>query len=455
MNIRKRILLYFSLVTIPLIGGALLFIYTLSSQNREREFQERQKEKITTTLKFLTGIRQLEDELIDQMDRLNIHDLIDEKLLIFNKERKLIYSSIDNTPIPFSRDILYDLSPENPLIETRDSLYDVVGMYMENSGKAYYGISKAYDNFGYSKLNFLKYTLIITFIGVSVIIILVSFYLSKKITQPIVAITQKIHQYDFETTYHALPVRNSSDEITILAQQFNKLMKRMTEVFAFQKHAINHISHELKTPVAILVSNFERMEKETDTAKLKMLISQQKEDTKDLGEIINSLLEIAKAEAGAELVRESVRADELVFDVVEELNRLYPDFGFTVAYSQTEEEHQLVVSANLRLLKAAFVNLAMNCIRYSSIPEARIVISNREDHLQIDFENKGNLISEEERQFLFQHFFRGKNSKGKRGFGLGLVFVHKIVGLHGGRVTYSSVPPDTNVFSISLPLRSF
>jgi hypothetical protein len=52
MGIRKKILLYFSLTTISLTGVALIFIYTLFAEYREEEFQQRQKEKIKSTLFF-------------------------------------------------------------------------------------------------------------------------------------------------------------------------------------------------------------------------------------------------------------------------------------------------------------------------------------------------------------------------------------------------------------------
>jgi hypothetical protein len=85
MNIRKKIVLYFSTGTIVLLATALVFIYTLFSRFREEEFQQRQVDKIRTTLKFLTEIRNIDQDLIESMDRITIHELYDEKLLIFDK----------------------------------------------------------------------------------------------------------------------------------------------------------------------------------------------------------------------------------------------------------------------------------------------------------------------------------------------------------------------------------
>src|SRR6188472_1162707 len=117
MSIRNKILLSFSGVTISLMAAALFFIYTLFSQYREAEFQQRQKVKIETTLKFLTEIKDIDQELIEAMDRITIHDIYDEKLLIFDKNKSLVYSSIDDTPIAFSNELLSKLSDKAPLLE--------------------------------------------------------------------------------------------------------------------------------------------------------------------------------------------------------------------------------------------------------------------------------------------------------------------------------------------------
>lgn len=454
MSIRNKILLYFSTVTIAMLGIAMFFIYTLFYEFREEEFQQREKERIMTTLRFLTEVRSIEDNLIDAIDRISIHDLYDEKLLLFDKNKRLIYASIDDTQIPFSADILSQLSPEKTWIEMKDGLYDVVGVYVENNGNMYYGIGKAYDISGYSKLNYLKYVLTLTFLGISLVVIFMSYYLSKKITQSIMSISRQIKDINFDEGYTYIRINEKKGETALLANRFNELMERMNQAFSFQKHATHHISHELKTPIAVLVSNFEKMEKETDPEKLKIMIAYQKDDTKSLSEIIHALLEIAKTDAGSQMAIAPIRVDELIFDLVDELSGLHPDFRFSVEYQQhTDDEKDLTVQGNPRLLKAAFSNLMMNCIQYSSDRQARILIRSHTDTLQVDIVNEGAVIREKEKQYLFQHFFRGENSKGKRGFGLGLVFVHKILSLHNGRISYTTPGGHTNIFTVTLPLR--
>ncbi|HTF17454.1 MAG TPA: HAMP domain-containing sensor histidine kinase, partial [Chryseolinea sp.] len=352
MNIRKKIVLYFSSVTIVLLATALIFIYTLFSRFREEEFQQRQVEKIRTTLKFLTEIRNIDQDLIEAMDRITIHDIYDEKLLIFDKSKKLVYSSIDDTPVTFSADILAALSAEQPLMEEKDGLYDVTGIYLEKDDKAYYGISKAYDISGYSKLDYLRYVLTFTLVGICLAVILIAYYLSAKITRSIVEVTRQINDFSVDGTHNKVVTTGTSDEVSILAQRFNELMQRMNEAFAFQKHAVHHISHELKTPIAVLLSDIERMERETDPERLHHLIRIQKDNTKSLGEIINSLLEIAKTESGNAVTTTLVRVDEMIFDLIASFRTLHPEFQFAITYAESVvNADNLLVRVNDRLFR--------------------------------------------------------------------------------------------------------
>ena len=454
MSIRKKILLYFSVVTIVLLAAAQLLIYTLFAEYRVEDFNQQQREKISTTLNLLTEIRHLDATLLQVIDSVTLKELYDEKLLIYNENKDLVYSNIDDTPFESAGEILARLEPrENDLIEQRDGRYDVVGFYLENKGTGFYAISKAHDLYGYHKLNYLKFVLLITFVVLALVVVFMAYYLAKRIATPIVDLTRKIGNFNFDEMNQPIRIKAGTTEVAILADRFNELMLQMNEAFSFQKHAIHHISHELKTPISVLVSNFERLEQENDLVKIKELLKDQKEDTKSLSEIINYLLEISKTEVGNKDSDTKIRIDELIFDLVDELNMLYPGFQFSVDYAQAvDDENTLTVTGNQRLIKAAFSNLMLNCLQYSNDNHGSILISPNSNKLSIEFTNFGPVLKENEKPYMFQHFFRGENSKGKRGFGLGLVFIRKIIMMHEGEVFYTTKDQNTNTFTIILPL---
>lgn len=454
MSIRKKILVYFSLTVVLLTGLTMLFIFTVFAEYREEEFQQRQLEKITTTLHFLGEIRRMDSDILASLEEVTIQKIYDEKLLIFNGNQELIYESLDDTPIEEPEEILKQLSIENPWVETKDGLYDLVGIYFEFNNDQYYGISKAYDAFGYSKLIFLRKVLWGAFFGITVVVIIISVYLSERISKPITKLAEQMKLVRIHEKERATSEGDGSYEIDILVNRYNELMERLHEAFAFQKHAIHHISHELKTPIAVLVSNFEKMEGEADLVEIKKMIKNQKQGTKSLGEMVNVLLEISKAESGSDIAQESIRVDEMIFDLAEEFRDLYPDFHFSIRYGEVvDDEKLLTVSGNFRLLRAAMSNLMTNCIAFSEERQAEVIFSGNADRLTICFSNKGKTLDENDRKFLFQHFFRGSNSHGTKGFGLGLVLAQKIAHIHGGEIIYEAVEPKINRFTLEFPIR--
>jgi two-component system, OmpR family, sensor histidine kinase ArlS len=455
MKIRNKILIYFSTTVIGLSAVSLIIIYILFYEYREEEFQQQQHEKIRYTIRLLTDYQEMSEELASIMDELTIHDFYDEKMLVFDKDKDLIFSSIDDLSIRTQNEILNALSPANRWIETKEDKYDVIGVYLESNRTSYYAISKAFDAFGYSKLFFLRNVLIGIFISISGIVILLSVFLANKIAKPITALAERLNNFDINSgQVTEIKTSTSSFEIKYLTERFNELLKRTNEAFEFQKHTVHHISHELKTPVAVLVSELEKLKKYNRIEDIKTELDSQINKAKSLGNIINLLLEVSKIEAGQQVQKQIIRIDELIFDIIDELYIIYPDFHFEVNYLPDEiEENKLILKVNEMLLRQAFLNLLSNCIAYSDNLKSEIKFDcSLENELKITIINTGKPLLEEEKRYLFNHFFRGKNSFGKEGFGLGLVLTQKIIALNSGTVKYSNPSGNINVFDVYMAL---
>ena len=453
MTIRKQILTLFSFTVISVIAIILSIIYMLFSEYREEEFQQRQKEKIKTTITLLDEIKEMNESIVEAMDKITIHDFYDEKLLVFDEHKELIFSSIDDLPINIYKNILGKLSPENTWIETYEEGYDVVGVFVENIGNnGYYGINKAYDEYGFTKLHFLRNILITSFLAVATLIIFIALYLSRKIAKPISDMANQMEKINLEKTVPNIDIPHGNQkEIILLQEKFNSLVKKTNEAFAFQKHAINHISHELKTPISIIVSNLEKLEDSDDPKELKRGIEKQKKETAKLANIINTLLILSKLETKNDLKTEKVRIDELVFDVIDEIQPALNDFSFKLDYVFEDiTENNLTVSVNKELIKSAFSNLFFNAKNYSIEKEALIKMEKINNKLIIRIINKGPIILDKEEKYIFEYYFRGKNSHGFAGFGLGLVLAKRIIDLHGGSISYTKQLPDINEFKIEL-----
>lgn len=454
MKIRNKILLYFSATSIVLVGVMFFTVFFLFSEYREEDFQQRQKEKIITTLQFISEIEKDESELAEAIDRLTINSLLNEKLLIFDSEKKLIYTSLDDMPISYSNNLLNELNEEDIWIEQKDGVFDVVAIYFKSNQKGYYGISKAYDEFGYTKLTFLRNLLVAAFLVFTALVILISVYIANRIAKPISGLASLLGKYRIGETPNNQQINTNTFEIDYLNTKFNELVSRVNNAYAFQKNSIHHISHQLKTPIAVLISDLERIKQKTNDNTIQQDIDRQIAKTKSLAEIINTLLEISKIEAGQDFEKNTIRIDEIIFDCIGELNTLYPDFSFEVNYSPAQPDaNALSINGNEMLMQQAFQNLLNNSIAYSNNNKAEIKIDvSQSNHLKIFIINTGKPISKEEENFLFTHFFRGENSRDKIGFGLGLTLTKSIIQLHNGNIVYSNPSNIINVFEVQFPV---
>lgn len=451
MKIRNKILIYFSSTVILVSAVSLVIVFILFSAHREEEFQQQQFSKIKYTIGLVDEFNKMSEEVSLLLDKQDIHDFYDEKLLIYDNHKNLIFSSIDSLDISKENAILNKLSVSNNWIETKEDGYDLIGVYIENNSKSYYGISKAYDFFGHSKKDFLQKILIGIFIAIVIIVLLVSLYLSNIISKPISELTEKIEDYDLSNEQNnPLKIKTTTSELQNLSEKFNELTKRTNDAFLFQKHSIQHISHELKTPIAVLVSELEKLQKEDNINQLKSDISQQTQKAKSLGNIINILLQISKIEAGQEISTHLIRIDEVLFDCISEVNSIYSEFNFEVYFIPNNfNENILNIQGNEALLKQAFLNLLINSVHYSDNQKAKITFDGNSDNLKISISNSGKTLSEEEQKFLFSHFFRGENSQNKQGFGLGLVLSQKIFTIHNTAIEYYSKEKSENIFVVS------
>ena len=455
MKIRDKILLYFSATVISLTVVSSLIIYLLFAAYREEEFQQRQKQKIQITVQFLTEYKEMSNELTKIIDQLTIDNIYDEKMLIFDKDKQLVYKSVDDLKIHSYKKILNELSPSKQWIETKEGKYDLIGVYVENGQNNFYAISKAMDEFGYTKLVFLRNSLIIITSIISVIVLVITYFLSERITRPITRFAEKLSSYTInEDGVAEISASSSSYEIDHLIEKFNQLAKRTNEAFEFQKQAVQHISHELKTPLAVLVSELEKARYVENIPEKNEVIGNQIVKAKTLGEMINVLLEISKIEAGQTFKKKELRLDDLIFELIEEFGIVHPSFLFDVQFEpEIFDEKNLILFGNRVLIKQAFSNLLYNCIKYSSVSRAKIRFNcGMERFVFISFINEGQTIKKEEEKYLFSHFFRGDNKQGVAGSGLGLVLTRRIVEIHGGSISYNRPVENLNVFDIEFPL---
>ncbi len=456
MKIRNRIRLVFSVVFLIFLGLTFLSVFFISSNYRKQEFFERLKEQSNLTLKLLTEVKEIDEDILQTIDKNRINNLYDEKIVLFDSTGKNIYTSIDDTPIHYSAEIIDRLRKESETISMVQGNYEIYAEKIKSGNAIYFAIAKANDKYGLQKLNHLGWTLLLIYLLAIGIIISFTFYFSKLVTDPINKLAIEIENIRSTNLKQTVTLPTTQDEIALLANKFNELLERIDNSFAFQKYFIQHVSHELKTPMAVLIANIERISNVELSEELRIGLNFQKTGLMQLAGVINTLLDISKFEQNSENINFiALRVDELIFETMNDLSLIQEDvhFDFNID-SKIDDAEQLIISGNERMVRIAFNNLLKNAIAYSENKQVTINLFRKGGSILIEFLNNGKNLSSQEQELLYQYFFRGENSRQIKGFGLGLVLTNKIIQIHHGELSYLVTKESLNCFMVSFPNRS-
>ena len=294
--------------------------------------------------------------------------------------------------------------------------------------------------------NSFLYMLFIIMIGGSMM-----YLFSKSILLPLSKLNDKIKNSTVSTLSDKLSVPNSNDEIAELTVSFNKMTDRIQEAFLFQQQFSGNVAHELRTPLTIMktkIDVFEKRENHT-SAEYKELIENQKNQLMRLSEIIQILLEITNTDNVQE--KEHFLVSDMIENILLDFSNMTAQKNICIATDLQNVE----IYGNVDLLYRAFSNLIQNSIRYN-VKNGDIYISakQKQHDTVIQICDTGIGISEENRQRIFEPFFRVDKSRSREmgGAGLGLSIVKKIIEKHDGTITVSNNNPQGACFIIELPL---
>lgn len=169
---------------------------------------------------------------------------------------------------------------------------------------------------------------------------------------------------------------------------------------------------------------------------------------------------LARAEYDASQIKmESIRVDELLMDVIEELFRAKPEYHINLSFADAPADlsnsptidDDTSVTANRYLLALAFRNLIENNCNYSSDHTSHVAISLHQG-LSVTFADNGIGMTPAERRNLFRMFYRGSNHT-ESGHGIGMALVQRIMVLHDARIDVQSKEGHGTKFILSFAKR--
>lgn len=247
--------------------------------------------------------------------------------------------------------------------------------------------------------------------------------------------------------HRRIPTRSSADELDALAESLNAMLTRLEASADGQRRLIADIAHELRSPLAALVTQLEVDLTHPDTADWPVTAAEALDEGRRLQTLIDNLLLLSRLDASeSPLVAELVDLDELVHDTVRRVER-----GHRITIDRTNVAAG-VVRGDPDQLQRCIQNVVDNALRYADTTVA-IALVEAGDRVKLTVSDDGPGIPPEERTRIFERFYRvdAARDRNSGGSGIGLSIVKDLVELHRGSVVAQGVEPTGTSIVITLP----
>lgn len=226
--------------------------------------------------------------------------------------------------------------------------------------------------------------------------------------------------------------------------------KRLEET---RRDFVANISHELKTPIGAIGLLSETIQDCADEPEHVVTFAEKlQRESARLASLVQDIIELSRVQNGAALASsELVDVDDIVSEAVDRCRIEAESRGLTIVSVPTP---QVSVVGDRALLTTAIRNLIDNAIRYSN-PGGRVSIgiSRHEGEVRIAVVDQGAGIPDEQKDRVFERFYRGDDARtrDKGGSGLGLSIVKHVAADHGGRVMLWSEAGKGSTFTFIVP----
>lgn len=242
-------------------------------------------------------------------------------------------------------------------------------------------------------------------------------------------------------------------ELEKTKKELRNALEKEREVNEMKSRFVSMASHEFRTPLTTMMSSLSlvtRYAERSDLDNHSRHVQKIKKSINNLTDILNDFLSVSKLEEGrVEVTPEKIVIREFIEDVLLEMQGMSGDHR--MLYEHTGGE---TCFFDPKLMKNILLNLISNAIKFSPT-DGEITVKSEiaPDQLTIAVADNGIGIPEEDREHLFERFFRGNNVTNIQGTGLGLNIVARYVDLMNGTIAIDSEQHKGTTVTIGIPLK--
>ena len=288
--------------------------------------------------------------------------------------------------------------------------------------------------------------------GITFLALLAGWAASRKIVRPIVEVCQVAERISGGSLDERIPTAQEVSELQGLVEVLNQTFDRLSKSVQNQVRFTADASHELRTPLTIILNEAQWvLEKERAAEQYQESAEVCEQSAQHMRMLIEALLELARYDAGDyELAKVSFSAHTLVAEVCSLLASVAEKKGVILEYKGGKTE----LRADEPKVKQILINLVNNAIQHTPVGGRVSVSCSREgEAVVVEVQDSGVGISDQDKEHIFERFYRGEQQINRRagGTGLGLAISQAIVKAHGGEISVHSALGKGSTFRVTLP----
>jgi signal transduction histidine kinase len=449
MKIKNRLALYFTLISAVILLIALTIIFIVSRSFAKSDFYGRLMDRAKVAAQLYLEADEISPDSLSHVRERYLKQLPGEVTRFYDDRNAA--SFIRDRQQYWGSDVI-DMVRKRKQVEFTEGDRQTVGIYYNDNQGNFVILTSAADIQGHRRMDDLIEIILIMLAWVVASLFFTGRWFAKKALEPIDDIVGQMQQVRASNLSLRITEGNGRDEISELAQNFNRLLKHLENAFEVQQTYVTNASHELKTPVTSIIGEIEvTLNKERTTGEYQQALRSVLNDAEGLNETITGLMELAQVDMSyTQAALSPVAIDELVWELADQWTHKLGKGLFVVSVQHLPDDpEKLQIPANKALLSIALNNMISNAYKFSDKRRVQCDL-NADDHsISITITDTGIGIPPEEMEKVFQSFYRGTNVKDYHGNGIGLYITGKIITLFNGTISVTSIPDKGTSITIN------
>ncbi len=262
--------------------------------------------------------------------------------------------------------------------------------------------------------------------------------------------TKKVAGGDFSIYVAPLHTPEQMDYLDKMILDFNKMVEELGSIETLKTDFFSNVSHEIKTPLAIIQNNAELLCNEEMTEQQSRYAELIFNTSKRLADLISNILKLNKLE------KQTITPVVEKYDLCEQLVQC------AISYEPAWEEKDLEFDADLEdyaeiyadpdLMELVWNNLFSNAVKFTE-PGGRITLTEKTcgDEIHVSVKDSGCGMTEDTKKHIFEKFYQGDTSHATAGNGLGLALAIRVLQLNNYRIEVDSRPGEGSTFTVIIP----